>query len=277
MTPEDVMSQKDQLIQNMIRVCKADLEEIGLEITTMNIADVDDHRLEGVDEPDLYIALLKRVQTVNAESQSRRAKAEAQAIAKEEQEARRADVEVRELENERQSIEAQTKVLLAEERQRGAVGVQEATRNAESELAGIRAQIEAEKQRIEMVRQQLKADMIVPSEAEKAKQIEQAHAETAEIRGRGQTELHQLRRTIEILQSGEGAGSIAYLIESFDDLVGHFAGAMELFPVDHVSVIAGTNPQEGPISAIHPNALDTELTRRIGEVLGADGSASKRE
>ena len=68
MTPEDVMSQKDQLIQNMIKVCKSDLEEIGLEITTMNIADVDDHRLEGVNEPDLYIALLKRVQTVNADS-----------------------------------------------------------------------------------------------------------------------------------------------------------------------------------------------------------------
>ncbi len=145
MTPEEVMSQKDQLIQNMIKVCKSDLEEIGLEITTMNIADVDDHRLEGVDEPDLYIALLKRVQTVNAETQSRRAKAEALARAKEEQETRRADVEVRELQNERQSIEAQAKVLLAEERQRGAVGVQEATRNAESELAGIRAQIEAEK------------------------------------------------------------------------------------------------------------------------------------
>jgi hypothetical protein len=50
---------------------------------------------------------------------------------------------------------------------------------------------------------------------------------------------------------------------------------MELFPVEHVSVIAGTNPQEGPISAIHPNALDTELTKRIGEVLGTDGNTTK--
>jgi len=118
MTPEEVMSQKDQLIQHMIRVAKSDLEEIGLEITTMNIADVDDHRLEGVDEPDLYIALLKRVQTANAETQSRTAKADATATSTEEQEARRADVEVRALENERQQIDAQTRVRLAEERQR---------------------------------------------------------------------------------------------------------------------------------------------------------------
>ena len=56
MTPEEVMSHKDRLIQNMIKVCKSDLEGIGLEITTMNIADVEDHRLDGVQEPDLYIA-----------------------------------------------------------------------------------------------------------------------------------------------------------------------------------------------------------------------------
>lgn len=34
----------------------------------MNSADVVDHRLDGVDEPDLYIALLKRVQTANAQT-----------------------------------------------------------------------------------------------------------------------------------------------------------------------------------------------------------------
>lgn len=273
-TPEEVMSQKEQLIQNMLAVCKSDLEEIGLEITTMNIADVDDHRLEGVDEPDLYIALLKRVQTANAETQSRRAKAEALAIAKEEQEARRADVQVRELENERQSIEAGTKVRVAQEHQRGAVGMQEATRNAESEVAGLLAQIEAEKQRIEMVKQQLRANVVVPAEAEKTKRIEQAKADAAQISGRGQSELEQLQRTVEILAAGDGQGATTFLIDSFRNLVTQFAGSMDLFPVEHVTVIAGRNPQNGPISAIHPNALDTELTRRIGEILTQDGKAA---
>ncbi|RCW39300.1 hypothetical protein DFO77_10168 [Marinilabilia salmonicolor] len=39
-----VMQDKDTLVAKMINVCKSDLENIGLEITTMNIADVDDHR-----------------------------------------------------------------------------------------------------------------------------------------------------------------------------------------------------------------------------------------
>ena len=176
MTPEEVMSQKDQLIQNMIKVCKSDLEGIGLEITTMNIADVDDHRLEGVDEPDLYIALLKRIQTADAEAQSREAQANARAAAKEQAEERRAEVAVRELQNEHQRIDAEAKVQTAEEDQRGAVDAQEETRNAESEVAGIQAQIEAEKQRIEMVRARCQADTIIPAAATKEKMIQESEA-----------------------------------------------------------------------------------------------------
>lgn len=273
MTPEEVMSHKDRLIQNMIRVCKSDLEGIGLEITTMNIADVDDHRLEGVKEPDLYIALLKRVQTANAETQSREAKAMARATAKEQEEERRAEVTVRDLENERQNIESKTKVQLAQERQRGAVDVQEATRNAESEVAGVRAQIEAEKQRIEMVKAQLQANTLVPAQAAKQKMIEYALGQAAGIRGQAQAELTQLARTIAILQSGGEQGITAYMIEKFGDMIEPFAQTMGLFPVEHVTVIAGGRQHEGPISAIHPSAVDANLNERIGKLLGAVGAA----
>lgn len=275
MTPEEVMSHKERLIQNMIRVCKADLEGIGLEITTMNIADVDDHRLDGVEEPDLYIALLKRVQTANAESQSREAQAEALAASVEEQEARRAEVTIRDLENERQRVEADTKVRLAEERQRGAVGTQEATRNAESEVAGVLAQIEAEKQRIEMVKAQLEANMIVPAQATREKMTEDATGEAAHILGQSRAELNQLQRTIEILQAGDKQAVTAYMIDKLDEIGDAFAETMHLFPVERISVIAGRRGSEGPISAIHPNALDADLNRRLTDVLGGATADSK--
>lgn len=269
MTPEEVMSHKERLIQNMIKVCKSDLEGIGLEITTMNIADVDDHRLDGVEEPDLYIALLKRIQTANAESQSREAQAEARASSKEEQEARRAEVTIQELRNEKARLEADTRVRVSEEKQRGVVDAQEAARNAESEVAGVQAQIEAEKQRIEMVRAQLEARMIVPAQATKQKMVENAMAQVAEIKGRGQADLDQLRRTIEILQSGGEQGVTAYIIEKFDEIVGNFAGTMDLFPVDEITVISGRPQQEGPISAVHPSAIDADVNRRLADTLGA--------
>ena len=272
MTPEEVMSQKDKLIQNMIRVCKSDLEGIGLEITTMNIADVDDHRLDGVDEPDLYIALLKRIQTADAETQSREAQTNARAAAKEHAEERRAEVAVRELQNEYQRIEAQAKVNTAEENQRGAVNAQEETRNAESEVAGIQAQIEAEKQQIEMVRARCQADTIVPAAATKEKMIQEAEGEAATIRGQAQAELTQLKRTVEILRSVGDSGLTTYIIEKFEDLIEPFAQTMDLFPVDQITVIAGDLHQDGPISAIHPNAIDAEKNRRVEEALAAAAS-----
>ena len=272
MTPEEVMSQKDQLIQNMIKVCKSDLEGIGLEITTMNIADVDDHRLEGVDEPDLYIALLKRIQTADADAQSREAQANAHAAAKEQAEERRAEVAVRELQNEHQQIEAEAKVKTAEEDQRGAVNTQEETRNAESEVSGIQAQIEAEKQRIEMVRARCRANTIVPAAATNEKMIQEAEAEAATIRGRAQAELTQLKRTIEILRSVGDSGLTTYIIEKFEDLIEPFAQTLDLFPVDQITVISGDLHQDGPISAIHPNAIDAERNRRVEEALAAAAS-----
>ena len=272
MTPEEVMSQKDQLIQNMIKVCKSDLEGIGLEITTMNIADVDDHRLDGVDEPDLYIALLKRIQTADAEAQSREAQANAHAAAKEQAEERRAEVSVRELQNEHQRIDAEAKVKTAEENQRGAVNVQEEARNAESEVAGIQAQIEAEKQRIEMVRARCQADTIIPAAATKEKMIQEAEAEAATIRGHSQAELTQLKRTIEILRSVGDPGLTTYIIEKFEELVEPFAQTLDLFPVDQITVISGDLHQDGPISAIHPNAIDAEKNRRVEEALAAAAS-----
>ncbi len=274
MTPEEVMSHKERLIQNMIKVCKSDLEGIGLEITTMNIADVDDHRLNGVEEPDLYIALLKRIQTANAESQSREAQAEARAASKEEQESRRAEVTVQDLRNEKSRLEAETRVRVSEEEQRGVVDAQEAARNAESEVAGVQAQIEAEKQRIEMVRAQLEANMIVPAQATKQKMVENAMAQVAEIKGKGQADLDQLRRTIEILQEGGEQGVTAYIIEKFDEIVGNFAGTMDLFPVDEITVISGRPQQEGPISAVHPSAVDADVNRRLADTLGGAVAAN---
>ena len=192
MTPEEVMTDKDRLVQNMIRVCKADLAGIGLEITAMNIADVDDHRLEGVREPELYIALLKRIQSANAEAQSRAAQAQARAAAKEESETRRAEVAVRDAANAKESLTAQTRVDVAQQGQRSAIGVQRAQRDAEANVAGIKAQIRAEEQRIAMLREKFRAEILVPAEAERERMALQAKTSAAEIRGRAQAEIDQV-------------------------------------------------------------------------------------
>jgi hypothetical protein len=104
--------------------------------------------------------------------------------------------------------------------------------------------------------------------------VEGARGEAAGIRGEGQAHIAQLSRTIEILQQGGNQAMTAYIIERFGDVVGAFAGTMDLFPVDHVTVIAGRRTPDGPISAIHPSAVDAALNQRLAAVLGAVGVAA---
>jgi hypothetical protein len=273
MTPEQVMTDKDILVQNMIRVCKADLEGIGLEITAMNIADVDDHRLEGVPDPELYIALLKRIQAANAETQAREARALAQAAAREASEARRAEVAIRGCENARDNLLAETRVKLATERQRAAVEGQKAARDAEAQVAGIRAQLEAEQQRIEMLRAKYEAEIIIPVEGEKERLMLDAKAQAAALRGRAQAEIDQLRRTVEILQQGGHAALQAYLIEHFDQFIQPFAQTLDLFPVKQATVITGAGASHPPLSAIHPHPIEEEKARLLQQAFGGIATA----
>jgi len=268
MTPEEVMSQKERLVSNMIQVCKGDLEGIGLEITTMNIADVEDHRFEGVKEPDLYIGLLKRVQSANAQTQSRTAKATAIAESTEQAEARRAEVEVRRAENETQEVDASSQLRVAEERQRSAIGVEQAQRDADAQVAGILKQIEAEKERIGMLGAKFQAEVVTPAKAQLEKQVLNAQADAQALKRPADAELNQTERTIDILKTAGQAGLTAYVIEKFDQMITAFAGTLDLFPVEHVNVISGTSTQ-GPISAVHPGALDLARNSQIQSALEA--------
>jgi hypothetical protein len=104
--------------------------------------------------------------------------------------------------------------------------------------------------------------------------VEGARGEAAQIRGQAQAQVEQLSRAIDIMQQGGGQGLTAYIIEKFGDLVAAFAGTMDLFPVEHTTVIAGRREPDGPISAIHPSAIDATLNERIRAVLGATAEAA---
>jgi len=255
MTPEQVMKDKDILVAKMINVCKNDLENIGLEITTMNIADVDDHRLPGVEEPDLYIALLKRIQSANAETKARQAQAEARAASAEQAEARRAETEVKNLGNELTRLKAEVRVKLAEEAQRQKVGVEQESAGARARVSGYKAELEAERQNIEMLKNRYRAEIVTPALAEKEKSILEARAEVSgwrEVAGRaGATGAV----TLETMKAAGGEARRAWVLDNFEKLFEPFAKTLALYPTDHVSVVTGSGGDREPISAIHPNAV----------------------
>jgi len=253
-TPEQVMKDKDTLVSKMINVCKADLENIGLQITTMNIADVDDHRLPGVEEPDLYIALLKRIQSADAETRAREAQAESRAAAAEQSEKRRAETEVKNIQNELDRLKAQTRVKLAEETKRQQVGMEQVSADAKARVSGVTAELEAERQNIELLRNRYRAEILTPAAALKEKAVLDAKAEVTSWFEVAKTEMEQLEVTLKTIQES-GKGKAAWLIDNFDNLFKPFTETLAHYPVDHVSIITGSGGSGEPISAIHPNAV----------------------
>jgi regulator of protease activity HflC (stomatin/prohibitin superfamily) len=273
MTPEQVMKDKDILVAKMINACKDDLENIGLEITTMNIADVDDHRLPGVEEPDLYIALLKRVQSVAAETRARQAQAEAKAASAEQSEGRRAETEVKSLSNELESLKASTRVAVKQEVQRQTVGVEEASRDGAARVAGIRAEIEAEKQKIEMLQSRFKAEIVTPASAQAERMILDAKAEAVRMTSKAQAELDQLAITLETLSKSGPDARKAWLIDNFDRLFAPFAETLASLPAERITVLTGSTMGDEPLSAIHPNAAAMARNELIAGALAGQGAA----
>jgi regulator of protease activity HflC (stomatin/prohibitin superfamily) len=270
MTPEQVMKDKDTLVAKMINVCKGDLENIGLGITTMNIADVDDHRLPGVAEPDLYIALLKRVQSVAAETNARQAQAEALAASAEQAEARRAETEVKALRNELERLKAETRVRVKEATQVLTVGVEQANQDAKARTAGIRGEIEAERQKIEMLGQRYKAEIVTPAAGQREKMVLDAKAEAVRMSAKAIAELEQLGVSLENLGSGGSGARRAWIIDNFDRIIGPFAETLGMVPADHVSIISGASGERHPLSAVTPDALALARNEMIAGALSAN-------
>ena len=100
--------------------------------------------------------------------------------ATEHEQSRRAETEVRALENEYQRLVADTRVRVQEENQRKTVGVEQEHRNAAALVAGLKAEIEAEKQLIEMLGKKFEANLITPAQAERERYILGAQADVAE-------------------------------------------------------------------------------------------------
>jgi hypothetical protein len=177
-------------------------------------------------------------------------------------------VEVRTLENTYENLVAQTRVKVAAENQKKAVGIEQARQSSLAQVAGLKAKIEAERQRIEMLRKKFEAEVITPAIAAKEKKVLQAQAESATLLGRSQAEIEQIRKTMEIVQQNSTQGAQAYIIDNFEKLIGPFAETLELFPVGWLSIITGAEGRHEPISAVNPHAIEVEKNRLIEGALG---------
>jgi flotillin len=147
------------------------------------------------------------------------------------------------------------------------VGIEQATRNADAIVAGLKAKIEAEKQNVEMQTKRLEAEVIVPAQADRDKRIEEAKGQAALVGGKAMGELDQLAKTLKIIAASGADGRTAYLLENFQSIIGPLADTLTNFPVKNLSVIAGAEGSHEPISSIHPHAIESAKNKLLAGVL----------
>ncbi len=266
MTTERLMSDKHGLAALMKEACKADLEELGLEITTLNIVDVADHDLGGKDGGDLYIELLRRVQAVDAETQARRARAEEKALSDEQAEARRAETVVKRIQDELESLRADIRLHLAREDHRRAVECERAASAAKARLAGVKAEAEAEKLKAELEKNRCVTELLIPAKGAAENAVLEAKIELAHWLNRANAELEELEVTLKTLETAGAKADRAWLLENIDTIFAPYAETLANYPVEHLTVMTGGGPR--PSTAIYPSAAASARDELAAEALG---------
>lgn len=196
------------------------------------------------------------MQTVNAETKARKAIAESRANAVEQEEARKAEVTVRNIENQYEELVAETKVNIMQEKQLEKVGIEKVLQDMKAQEGALLSEIEAEKQKLEMLRHKFEAEIVTPAKAEKERMVLQARQQTFAFLGKAEGEIEELKETIDIINQNPETGNKVYLIENFERLIRPFAETLDYFPAKNISVITGLEGRHEPISAIHPSAVE---------------------
>jgi len=145
--------------------------------------------------------------------------------------------------------------------------VEEAAAGARARVSGIKAELEAEKQNIEMLANRYQAEIVTPALAEKEKAALEAKAEVSLWREVAREEIGQLAVTLKTMKTAGGEARRAWLLDNFQLLFGPFAKTLSSYPAGHVSVVTGSGGDREPISAIHPNAVASARNEIVAAAL----------
>ncbi|MCL2320385.1 MAG: hypothetical protein FWC45_09890, partial [Treponema sp.] len=144
--------------------------------------------------------------------------------------------------------------------------------NARARVSGVTAELEAEKQKIELLRNRYRAEILTPAAASAEKAVLDAKAEVSSWFEVAKAEMQQLEVTLKTIQEAgrgkaAGTGRTVWLIDNFESLFTPFTETLAHYPADHVSVITGIPGDGKPISAIHPDAAALARNEIVAGVL----------
>lgn len=231
LTPEEVNEDRLGFAKALSEDAGEDLAALGFHLDVLKIQNVSDERG--------YLAAIGRKKAAEAVREAEIAEAQAEADTREAQAAARQRAEIREAEAAVKIAEAQNqlRVRQAELDQEGATA--EKTSLVRSEQAKVVAERELEARRVERETERLRADVIVPANAEREAAFARAQAEAAPILERGKAQVEVLRLlAAEVAQGGERAYSV-FMAEKLPQLLSITVDAVKGVDIDRVVVMDG--------------------------------------
>ena len=173
LTPEEVNQDRVKFAESLLTEADTDLKKLGLELDTLKIQNVSDEvgYLDSIGRQQSAL-LYKRSAIAEVKNQSLARIRNAQNLQDSEKARIRAEMDIAKVEAERRIIDAKTKQTAL---------VQETETRIAADVAKTKAELEAERARLERVRHELVADVIRPAEAEQRALIEKAKGAAAQI------------------------------------------------------------------------------------------------
>jgi flotillin len=273
LTPEQVNADREAFALAMLAEAEDDLQRLGLELDSLQITAITDgaHFLDSLGRPQ-QVELLR---------QSRVAEAEAQALAriKQAEEAKATELVRLRRDEAIARVEAERRIRDAVTREKALVA------EAEAEIAGERARVEAElpmqAERVQMVANQLQADVVAPAEADCARAVATAKGEAAAILEEGAARAEGLGHLVASWQQAGPHARDVYLTQRLQPLLALLRGSVPPITVKDLRLIgeeAGKTPSLPSLLAQVQAATGFDAARWLGErpTAGATGRAPGR-
>ncbi len=151
--------------------------------------------------------------------------------------------------------------------------VKEKEAEVAGQLAKVKYEQELERQRIELQKQKLMADVIEPAKAKKEALELEAKGEAASIIADGEAHIEVLRKKIDAYLSAQGNGDKVFMLNMLPEIISQLTNVVKDVKIDKMTVIdSGNNNDSSPLNKVIsqlPNSV-ISLNEVIEKATGVD-------
>jgi flotillin len=229
LTPEEVNNDRVKFAQSLLHEAENDLKKLGLLLDTLKIQHVTDDRG--------YLDSIGRKQSAELVMRSRVAEAENKALAAERDAENYQTRTIARVEADMKTARADAAKRITNAKTMKDAMVAEQRAEVTALIAGARAELDVQKERLEQVRLRLEADRIEPAEAARRQLIAQARGSVAHIVEEGKASAASLRSMAKSWQSAGADAPRIYVAQRLGALVRQMLSTSAGVKIDRVTVI----------------------------------------